>query len=367
MHYCSSGCLFGVTRPSVSARGLMPRNESLGGGRHFVAILLLGLGFATNGYAQTTQPAADPTITIATYNIENWKDHFVGHKMSQAPTTQRLDRELINQERRQNDEDNWEIAMVISDPAFRPDILVVQEGCAENDLEFFNRRWLNNLYETVLVLNTNTERDQHLNVLLKPGFKIIDRKDKYHEEPDTVPNDRGNRLFARGPGFLLIESPTGYRFWVGTTHQKSKGGNNVAVTQWRNREAIRTHEIMKELSAAGPEDVILLGDMNDELGIQEFETEAGGDTIALLVGPPEDGFVLATEELAKSGVQSFGGYWNAKHRSFIDHIVTTSSMKDQILSVQVVSPPLAPVASDHYPVMITIKPDPVPQPATRAD
>ena len=26
-----------------------------------------------------------------------------------------------------------------------------------------------------------------------------------------------------------------------------KGGNNVEVTQWRNREARRTHEILKEL------------------------------------------------------------------------------------------------------------------------
>ena len=131
------------------------------------------------------------------------------------------------------------------------------------------------------------------------------------------------------------------------------------MTAWRNREAKRTHEIMRELQKAGPEDVILLGDMNDELGVGEFENDpkSGGDTIALLVGPPQDGFVLVTEQLAKSGEISFGGYQNSKYRSFIDHVVVTPGMKDQIEDVKVFKGSLAPAASDHFPVVVKVRSD----------
>jgi endonuclease/exonuclease/phosphatase family metal-dependent hydrolase len=234
---------------------------------------------------------------------------------------------------------------------------VVQEGCGQSDLSFFNKRWLNNAYATVVQFPSNTDREQHLNILLKPGFKILQRRDRYHEEKDHAGgNDRGARLFARGPVFALIQSPGGYKFWVGTTHQKSKRDNDVPNTQWRNRESKRTHEIMKELERQGPNDVMLLGDMNDELGVQEFEAEGGGDTVANLVGPERDGFVLATRELHEAKEFSFGGYWRTDHRTLIDHVVVSRGMKNQIGDVKVVkTPPLAPAASDHYPVMVTVK------------
>jgi hypothetical protein len=49
----------------------------------------------------------------------------------------------------------------------------------------------------------------------------------------------------------------------------------VEDSKWRNREATRTHEIIKEIEKAGPSDVMLLGDMNDELGMDESEKVAG--------------------------------------------------------------------------------------------
>ena len=315
-------------------------------------------------------PASADTITLGTYNIENWSTNFEGFHLSAAtrrattrsatgPTTQPLDprlNEMIQQERFQNDEDHWEVARVILDPNFNPDILVVQEGTNQRDLEYFNKRWLNEAYDTVIQFPSNSDRDQHLNVLVKPGFKVLERRDQYYKEPDTAAggNDRGDRLFARGPAFVLIESPTGYRFWVGTTHQKSKNGNSVEVTQWRNREAKRTHEIMKELAAEGPDDVILLGDMNDAPGVQEFEAEGGGDTIANLLGPKEAGFVLATEKLAAKGMISFGGYWRTAHRELIDHAVLSPGMKDQLADVKVMITDIGSVASDHYPLMVKI-------------
>jgi endonuclease/exonuclease/phosphatase family metal-dependent hydrolase len=308
--------------------------------------------------------AGGETIKVATYNIENWHTNFEGHRLQMStrpsggpraalPVNEQLI-EIIEQERRQNDEDHFEVSQVILDPAFSPDILVVQEGCRQNDLSFFNKRWLNGAYATTIQFQSNTDRDQHLCMLLKPGFRVLERRDNYHKEMNK---ERGQTFFARGPAFALVQSPGGYRMWVGVTHQKSKSGNSVGVTQWRNREATRTHAIMKELAAGQVKDVILLGDMNDELGIQEFEAEAGGDAMTNLLGPPADGFVLATKPLIDAGKESFGGYWRTEYRSLIDHIVVTPAMKDQLGDVQVLQTPLASVASDHYPVMIEIRAD----------
>jgi len=318
-----------------------------------------------------TAAAFAEDIKVATYNIEQWHTNFEGHRMqlatrrSSEPTSERMN-DVITAERFQNDEDNWEVGQVILHKDFNPDVLVVEEGCTQGDLTFFNKRWLNNAYDTVVQFPSNTDRDQHLCILLKSGFKILQRRDKYRDEPDAVGNERGMKLFARGPVFCLIESPGGYRFWVGVTHQKSKRDNDLANTQWRNRESKRTHEIMKELEKAGPDDVMLLGDMNDELGEQEFEAEGGGDSIANLLGPAEDGFILATKNLHDAKEFSFGGYWRTDHRTLIDHIVVSQGMKDQLGEVKVIkTPPLAPAASDHYPVMITIKADPPPSPSGR--
>ena len=306
-------------------------------------------------------------------------------------------KELLTSERDGDDEDNWELAQVITHADFNPDVLVIQEGCTQDNLNYFNKRWLNNAYATAVVFATNTDRDQHLAMLLKPGFKILAKRDQYHLEKDTVANDRGERLFARGPAFCLIETPGGYRFWVGVTHQKSKRiefGKEQAdaiyaanrgvpreqverkiaeaklklsrdAAAWRNRESKRTHEIMRELEKAGPDDVILLGDMNDDLGEDEAEKQAGGDAIAALVGPAADGFVLATRPLAEKGEFSFGGYYRTDFRNLIDHAVLTRGMKDQVQGVGVFKGGLTAVASDHYPVYVKIKSDDRPAQARR--
>jgi endonuclease/exonuclease/phosphatase family metal-dependent hydrolase len=317
------------------------------------ALLVVCLGACSS-------PSTAESITLATYNVEHFETHFDAYRLSRTPEGRQatgLLKDLLDAERVQNDEDNWEVAQVITDPAFDPDVLVVQEGCTQSNLEYFNKRWLRSAYATVIVFPSNTDRNQHLGLLLKPGFKVIERRDRYHLEKDPVKKDLTDRLFARGPAFVLVQTPGGYRLWVGVTHQKSKSDNSVDVTQWRNREARRTHEIMRELAKAGSDDVILLGDMNDELGVGEFEAEGGGDTIANLVGPAEHQFVLVTEALAKSGEISFGGYWNPKYRSFIDHVVATPAMKDQIEKAEVFRGSLAASASDHYPVVVKIRSD----------
>jgi endonuclease/exonuclease/phosphatase family metal-dependent hydrolase len=321
--------------------------------RSIVAASIALAFFARSDFAET--------ITVATYNVEHFANHFDGHrlgKLKEAKDDGPL-KEAVEELKKANDEDNWEVATVITAHQFDPDILVIEEGCGQDDLDYFNHRWMHDAYETHIVFPTNTDRDQNLCMLMKPGFKILERRDKYHLEKDTVANVRGEHLFARGPAFCKVQTPGGYTFWVGVTHQKSKSGNSLDVTAWRNREAVRTHAIMKELQAAGPDDVMLLGDMNDEVGEDEYEKDpkSGGDSIANLVGPASDNFVLVTKQLAESKAISFGGYWNPKYRSMIDHVIVTPSMKDQIEDVQIYHGYLAAVASDHYPVFVKLKCD----------
>jgi exonuclease III len=300
------------------------------------------------------------TISLATYNIELFQDHFRGFHMEQSAATRPVDadtKDLITVLKRMDNENQWEVSQVFLDPAFSPDIVAIEEGCQQSDLEFFNKRWLNSMYETVIVFPSNSTRSQTVGLMLKPGFKVLDRRDQYFKEPDTGHNARGAYLFARGPAFLLVQSPTGYTFWVGATHQKSKSGNNLEVTQWRNRESKRTHEILKDLEHTPTHDVILLGDMNDSLGQDQYERDAtsGGDAVELLVGPKEDGFVLATRALAAKGENSFHGYFNTRYRELIDHAILSPEMAPRVRSVEVFrANPFTQVASDHYPVLIRI-------------
>ncbi|HEX8339832.1 MAG TPA: endonuclease/exonuclease/phosphatase family protein [Tepidisphaeraceae bacterium] len=320
-------------------------------------------------------PAANAEeIRIATYNIEHFADRFDARGVVQWAKSMPRSEELTNmvtQERNQDNEDNWEIAQTILDPRLNPDIVFIQEGCGQEDLEYFNKRWLKDAYKTVTVFPSNSGRKQELCMMLKPGFEVLETRADYYKEKDTVskaflataaagddpadvsPAVKENRLFARGPAFVKIKSPGGYVFWAGTNHNKSKSGNSLDVTKWRNREAAREHEIIVDLAKNG-DDVVFGGDLNDELGFQEFEQQAGGDSIAKIVGT--DGkVVLATKALAEKGAISFGGYYNDRFRSFIDHMFVSAGMAGRVKSVDVFREGFAPVASDHYPVLMVIE------------
>jgi endonuclease/exonuclease/phosphatase family metal-dependent hydrolase len=315
--------------------------------------------------------AGAETITVTTYNIEHFADHFEGRRLTTRKVAKESDdaKEMVAFIKKANDEDNWEVAETMLDPKVNADIIVMQECCGQADLEWFNHHWLKDAYEKVTVFPTNTERDQNVAMMIKPGFKVLETKDDYYKELDPVKKhivikrkgepdviDDSPMLFARGPAFVKIQSPGGYVFWVGTNHMKSKFGNSGDVTAWRNREAVRIHQIMVELSKAGPSDMIYLGDCNDENGLDgEFEKDNGGDTIANLLGPESDGFVLETKPLLARGEISFGGYSRPEHRSFIDHVFASPTMAKNVKGVSVFHDHLADVASDHYPVTVKIE------------
>src|SRR5688500_15728296 len=84
------------------------------------------------GILAVTAPAAAETVTLATYNIEHFQDNFRAHELSKKLPRDISDpvlKDLLASEREGDDEDNWEVAQVITHPEFNPDVLVIQEGC----------------------------------------------------------------------------------------------------------------------------------------------------------------------------------------------------------------------------------------------
>src|SRR5215207_3939091 len=84
------------------------------------------------------------TFTVATYNIEHFESQFEAFRLSKTPeaTGSELVKQLLEEEKRQNEEDQWEVAQVILDKDFSPDVLVIEEGCSQSNLRYFNKRWL---------------------------------------------------------------------------------------------------------------------------------------------------------------------------------------------------------------------------------
>src|SRR5215204_6419202 len=105
--------------------------------RHILSVVCAGCLIVGCASAQPE------TITLATYNIEHFNSRFEGYRLSKLPEVQssELIKQLVDAEKKQNEEDQWEIAQVITDPAFNPDVLVIEEGCTESNLKYFNKRW----------------------------------------------------------------------------------------------------------------------------------------------------------------------------------------------------------------------------------
>ncbi len=300
----------------------------------------------------TTQPTGQP-VRIMTYNVENFAENFKAFAVSKTtqPDWPPAALELIARERKEDDEENWEVARTITD--VKPDIWVLQEGCDGKDLNYFNTQFLQGYFETVHIFKTNTERGQNTAILVRPGFKVLEFREDYRNEPDTNHvNPIFDKLFARGPGFALIQAPNGTKFWVGTNHAKSKSDNSLEVTKWRNAEAERTNQIVNEVKKIGPPQVFFLGDMNDELGMDEFEKQAGGSAIEKVAGTGATALTILTKPLVDRGEISYGGYRSARHRSFIDHAFATPEAAEWVKYVYVFRGDLADVASDHYPVVV---------------
>ena len=340
---------------------------------------LFGTLLAAARAATPTSPPAAPadveTVRIATYNIENFARFFDQHDL---PFEKKDKTEFFRDE-----EDLYEVARVIKSPAMNADIVVLQEACSEKHLQEFNSHWLWRKYDLVKVLPNNTTREQNTAILARKGFVPLEIR-SFRNEPDPVDDPKlrnlkqsaglgkGNLLFARGPAFVLFQTPKGNRIWVGTDHTKSKYGNSEAVTKWRIRATRRLREICGELIKEHKTPWLYVGgDFNDSFGLDEHERKLGQDSVRqMVVGQGDEKLVSLTLPLVEKDpkrVSYHGEIKPARLQAFVDHVFASPALAALCKGVTVVDPPIAAVASDHYPVVAEFAlplpaPDKAPQP-----
>jgi endonuclease/exonuclease/phosphatase family metal-dependent hydrolase len=292
-------------------------------------------------------------VRVATYNIEHFMQMFDQVLM---PERSRERQELYDDE-----EDRYEVARTLE--GLDADIVGIQECCSQEMLEWFNREDLGGRYAYVKVFPSNVA-GQWVGMLAKKGFRAIQER-SFAGEVDPVRDGRlerikgdaglweKNLLFSRGPGFVLFEAPSGERFWVGATHVKSKYGNSEAVTAWRIREVKRTREICHELLAEGKTDkLVMLGDFNDDLGMDYHERKLRADAVAVMTAD-DSKLTSLTFPLAQADANRSTYHCEIKpprYRSFIDHIFVSPAMAGWAGKVAIFDDPIAAAASDHYPV-----------------
>ena len=282
-------------------------------------------------------------IRLATYNIEHFNARFDQLNMP--------DRSRSREALWADEEDLYEIAATIGLADFDADVIAIQECTEQKNLELFNQRWLKGRYGFVKVFPGNTE-GQWIGILVKPGFEVLEVR-----ENDYLQMHAGQPVFPRGPGWVKLRSPGGNVMWVGSTHVKSKSGNNAEMTRQRALEIAKHREIIGLLHA-DKTPVLLGGDFNDDFGLDGPERQVGLDAIAqLLAGPPEGLRIrCVTRERLPASTQTFHGELKGgAFRAFIDHWFVTEDLEPAVKRAWYISDPIAKVASDHLPVLIELE------------
>ncbi len=131
-------------------------------------------------------------------------------------------------------------------------------------------------YTSIMLIDGNDDRGIDVGLMAKAGFDVglirshihdlkshvTDQEARPDEIPATLPDD--TPVFSRDCPEYEIITPDGERIWVLPNHFKSKfGGNGARSRNKRKAQAIFTRIYYERLRAAGEENVIVLGDLND--------------------------------------------------------------------------------------------------------
>ena len=302
------------------------------------------------------------TIRVGTWNVEHFMMMFDQDRM---PERSRNMTEFYA-----DDEEQYEVAAVLKADSFNPDIVVIEECCDQEMLEYFCKKWFPNRFAYIKVFDSNVE-GQYLGVLAKPGFEAV-RVEQFLNDQDPVTDNslkytksnaglwEKNLLFSRGPGFVMFKTPGGNKLWIGVTHTKSKSGNSKAVTEWRIRELERTRQICGELIAASDtKNLLMMGDFNDDFNMDNFETSLGQDAIEVMLKGEGSEKLISLDESYRKAHPDAATYHCAikppKYRSFLDHIFASPSAAELEVKTVMIDESIAFAASDHLPLLTVLE------------
>ena len=143
------------------------------------------------------------------------------------------------------------------------DVLAVIEAENRVALKLFSDHVIREVggqpYDQVMVIDGNDRRGIDVGLMTRAGFDIGLMRSHIHDlGPDGQP------IFSRDCPEFAVTTPSGETLWILPNHFKSKfGGDSPASRSRREAQAIRTAEIYRSLRAAGKDNVIVLGDLND--------------------------------------------------------------------------------------------------------
>ncbi|MDJ0787463.1 MAG: endonuclease/exonuclease/phosphatase family protein [Myxococcota bacterium] len=114
-------------------------------------------------------------------------------------------------------------------------------------------------YTNFMLIDGNDDRGIDVGLMTKEGFEVGLMRSHIN---DRTPE--GQRIFSRDCPEYSVTTPDGEVIWVLPNHFKSKfGGNDARSIAKRTAQSVRTAEIYDELRAAGEDNVVVLGDLND--------------------------------------------------------------------------------------------------------
>ncbi len=222
-------------------------------------------------------------------------------------------------------------------------------------------------YSSVMVIDGNDERGIDVGLMTKSGYDIGLMRSHIH---DLRPN--GAPIFSRDCPEYAVTTPDGERIWFLPNHFKSKfGGNNAQSIAKRRAQAVRTAEIYEALLAAGENNVVVLGDLNDTPDSEPLQPLLAATNLTDVSEHPnfDVGPFTVPASNTHRGIGTFGlGNDNLK----IDYLLLSPALFQRVSAAGLfrkgawpgVSPPRWPVynelelpvhvASDHHVIWVDI-------------
>lgn len=151
-------------------------------------------------------------------------------------------------------------AMVMRD--VNADILGVIEAENRVALKRFSTQMLKAIgaaiYDHIFVIDGNDDRGIDVGVMTRQGYEISELRSHVDD------TDADGQIFSRDCAEYVIKTPAGARLVLLVNHLKSKGyGKATESNERRRRQAARVAEIYNGLRAAGEDNVVVVGDLND--------------------------------------------------------------------------------------------------------
>lgn len=296
----------------------------------YVCVVLVVLSVVVPTAAQD-QPTL-PTLKVATYNIENAFDVYDDPYTNDEGTDVKL---------------RWEYeAIAGAIKTMDADIVGFQEIENEAVLQALVDEYLPDMgYEHVAVPLSNDARGIKVGIVSRlPIISVT----SYRWQTLSLPDNTRTWRFARDLFHARLELPDGRMLNVFVVHLKSKGSRegDPQSVMWRSSEALRIRQIIDQMLAVNPQELIVL--------MGDFNSLPGEPAINTLLAPATDGSKVLSDAHYLLPMPDRTTYPSERFpNSVIDFIFTSPALSARLIpeSSKVLNDPELTKGSDHYPVV----------------